>query len=157
MSLAKLEELVTTVVRLAKDAGATDSEATAGEGDEFETTVRLGEVEQVKEAGSRSIGVRVLSGKNVGSSYTSDLTPEGLRAMVAQAVELARIMTEDPHAGLPDADEFGSLKGDCPRESIGDDAREGKIPLGRRRPPLGDHFDPDTGSASVAHGHHHDR
>src|SRR6185295_3686775 len=99
-------------IRIATEAGATDAECTVAEGDEFETTVRLGEVEQIKEAGSRSAGIRVLFGKRTGSSYTSDLTEAGLRTMVSQAVDVARITTEDPHAGLPDADEFGSLPGD---------------------------------------------
>ena len=32
--------------------------------------------------------------------------------MVKSAIELAEITTEDPHAGLPDADELGTLDGD---------------------------------------------
>jgi PmbA protein len=48
----------------------------------------------------------------MGSSYTSDLTPEGIQKMVASAVDLAGLTTEDPHAGLPDASELGSLSTD---------------------------------------------
>ena len=36
------------------------------------------EVENLKEAGSRGAGLRVLIGKRTGSSYTSDLSPEGI-------------------------------------------------------------------------------
>ena len=39
--------------------GATAAECVVREGDEFSTLVRLGQVETLKEAGSRSIGVRV--------------------------------------------------------------------------------------------------
>ena len=58
-------------------AGATDAECTISEGDEFSANVRMGEVETLKEAGSRGAGLRVLIGRRMGSSYTSDLTPEG--------------------------------------------------------------------------------
>jgi PmbA protein len=105
-----LEELAAGVVKYALERGASGAECTVNEGNEFSATVRMGEVEQIKEAGSRGAGVRVLSGKRTGSSYTSDLTPEGLEAMVRQAVELARITTEDPYAGLPDPAELGVHK-----------------------------------------------
>jgi PmbA protein len=82
------------------------------EGAEFSVNVRMGEVETLKEAGSRGAGLRVLIGKRMGSSYTSDLTPEGIKLMVKSAVDLAGFTTEDPHAGLPDADELGSLNTD---------------------------------------------
>ncbi len=93
-------------------AGVTGAEATVSEGDEFSATVRMREVESLKEAGSRSAGLRILMGRRAGSAYTSDLSPAGIRRMVASAVELAAITTEDPHAGLPKPAELGSLPGD---------------------------------------------
>lgn len=104
-----LEQIAERVVSLARQSGATDAECTISEGSEFSATVRMGEVEQVKEAGSRGAGVRVLFGQRTGSSYTSDLTADGLAAMVAQAVALAQITTEDPFAGLPDPADFGAI------------------------------------------------
>ena len=102
-----LEEIANDVVKAAMREGASGVECTVNEGNEFSATVRMGDVEQVKEAGSRGAGVRVLFGHRTGSSYTSDLTPGGLAAMVKQAVELAKITSEDPHAGLPDAAGLG--------------------------------------------------
>jgi PmbA protein len=106
-----LDQIATDVVRWALDAGATDAECTISEGDEFGASVRLGEIEQLKEAGSRAAGLRILIGKRTGASYTSDLTAEGLRHMVRSAIELAEITTDDPHAGLPEPDELGKI--DC--------------------------------------------
>ncbi|MDQ2948645.1 MAG: metallopeptidase TldD-related protein [Acidobacteriota bacterium] len=105
-------DLAQEVIRLALDAGATAAECTIAEGDEFSANVRMRELETLKEAGSRAAGLRVLIGKRVGSSYTSDLGAEGIRHMVRSALEIAKISTEDPHAGLPDASELGSLRGD---------------------------------------------
>jgi PmbA protein len=56
--------------------------------------------------------VRVLVGKRTGSAFTSDFSDAGLRHMVASALDLAKITTEDPHAGLPDPEELGSIPGD---------------------------------------------
>jgi PmbA protein len=108
----RLEDTVQQVVEIARKRGASAAEATVSEGDEFSVTVRMGEVETLKESGSRGVGVRVLFGRHTGSSYTSDLTPEGLERMVSQAVDLAKITTEDPFAGLPDPADLGALPTD---------------------------------------------
>jgi PmbA protein len=107
-----LPELAQEIVRRALNAGATDAECTIAEGAEFSANVRMREVENLKEAGSRGAGLRILRGKHTGSSYTSDLSPEGVERLVRSAIELADITTEDPHAGLPEPDEFGSIDGD---------------------------------------------
>ncbi len=104
-----LPEIAQKAVRQALERGATDAECTISEGQEFSANVRLGEVETLKEAGSRGAGLRVLIGRRMGSSYTSDLTPEGIQKMVESAVDLAGLTTEDPHAGLPEESELGSL------------------------------------------------
>ena len=107
-----LAETATGAVSLARELGATDSECTISEGSSFETVVRMGEVENIKDAGSRAAGIRVLSGKRAGSAYTSDLSPEGIHQMVRSAIEIAAIASEDPMAGLPDESDMGQLSGD---------------------------------------------
>ncbi len=93
-------------------AGAGDAEAVAREGDEFSVSVRMGEVETLKESGSRGLGLRVFLGKRSASASTSDLTAEGIRQLVEGALALAKVTEEDPFAGLPEANEFGSIASD---------------------------------------------
>jgi PmbA protein len=112
MERQEIERLAGRLVELAAARGATAVEATVRSGDEFEAQVRRGEIETIKQAGSRAAGVRVLFGQRVGSAYTSDLTDAGLLAMVESAAGLARISTEDPSAGLPDSAELGALASD---------------------------------------------
>jgi len=100
------------MVALARRAGADQAECTLLEGAEFSANVRLGEVESVKESGSSGLGLRVLIGRRSGSSYTSDFSPAGIDRLVDSAVALARITSEDPHAGLPEPSELGSLDAD---------------------------------------------
>src|SRR5271155_1085482 len=105
--MSDLITLAADAVKRAIDAGATDAECTIMEGDEFSAAIRMRAVESLKEAGSRAAGIRVLVGQNGGSSYTSDLTPEGIATMVRGALDLAKITSEDPFAGLPDASDQG--------------------------------------------------
>jgi PmbA protein len=105
-------DLAAEIVQQALAAGATDAECTISEGDEFSASVRLRELETLKEAGSRAAGLRILQGRHTGSAYTSDLSADGLRHMVSSAMELAEITSEDPHAGLPDPADLGSVAGD---------------------------------------------
>jgi PmbA protein len=104
-----LLELANDIVKRALAAGATDAECTIAEGEEFTANVRMRELESLKEAGSRGAGLRILVGRRTGASYTSDLSQEGIEKLVHSAVELADITTEDPHAGLPEPEELGSI------------------------------------------------
>jgi PmbA protein len=107
-----LRELATDVVRRAMEGGTTAAEAVVREGNEFSTVVRMGNVETLKESGSRALGVRVFFGQRAANTYTSDLSPEGVQQMVSSALTLARVTSEDPHAGLPEASQLGAVKGD---------------------------------------------
>ncbi|HEY1766461.1 MAG TPA: metallopeptidase TldD-related protein [Terracidiphilus sp.] len=107
-----LESLTADVVALAMKAGASDAEAVVREGDEFSVNVRMGEVETLKESGSRGLGLRVFLGTRSASTSTSDFTPDGIRQLVEGAVGLAKVTEEDPFTGLPETAEFGSLPGD---------------------------------------------
>jgi PmbA protein len=107
-----LESLTAEVVALAVEGGASDAESVAREGDEFSVNVRMGQVETLKESGSRGLGLRVFLGRRSASASTSDLTPDGIRQLVEGALALARITEEDPFAGLPETSEFGSVAGD---------------------------------------------
>jgi PmbA protein len=107
-----LESLASDVVARAMKAGASDAEVVVREGDEFSVTVRMGEVETLKESGSRGLGLRAFLGKRTGSASTSDLTPDGIRQLVDGAMALARITEEDSFMGLPEPEEFGAAPGD---------------------------------------------
>ena len=106
-----LRTLAQTVLGKALHAGATDAEAVAYEGEEFSALVRLGEVETLKESGSRALGLRVFLGQRVASVSSSDFSPDSLDRLVSTALDLARITGEDPFAGLPDESAFGEVPG----------------------------------------------
>jgi PmbA protein len=107
-----LKEVATDIVRRAMKGGATAAECVVREGDEFSTLVRLGQVETLKESGSRAIGVRVFFGQRAASTYSSDFSRTGLDRMLSSALALAKITSEDPFGGIPPAEQLGQIAGD---------------------------------------------
>jgi len=110
--VSELLDIATAATRRALELGATGAECTVSEGEEFSAGVRMREVENLKQAGSRGAGIRVLAGNLTGSFRTSDLSTQGIETMVRGALDLARITTADPHAGLPDPADLGRFAGD---------------------------------------------
>ncbi|HKD00965.1 MAG TPA: TldD/PmbA family protein [Terriglobales bacterium] len=106
---ADLKDLAENLVGRAMRGGATAAECVVREGDEFSTVVRLGQVETLKESGSRAVGIRVFNGKRAASTYSSDFSREGLDRMLKSALELSKITSEDPFGGIPEPGELGSL------------------------------------------------
>src|SRR6476620_9656624 len=104
-----LKELAQDIVRRAMQHGATAAECVIREGDEFSTLVRLGQVETLKESGSKAIGLRVFFGKRSASTNSSDFSRTGLGRMLSSALELAKITSEDPFAGIPELEQLGFI------------------------------------------------
>lgn len=105
---AALVDLGRSVVERAVEAGANVAEASAHSGSHLSVKVRMRERELVEQAGSRALGLRVMVGKRVASTYTSDLSPAGQRTLIEDALELARLSEADEFAGPPDSSELSS-------------------------------------------------
>src|SRR4030088_2374566 len=157
---ADLREIAQDIVRRAINGGATAAECVVREGDEFSTLVRLGQVETLKESGSRSIGVRVFFGQRAASTYSSDFSREGLDRMVKSALELSKITSEDPFGGIPEPSQLGSLSGDLAlyHEDVYSLPGPDRIHYARRAEKAALDFDPriknsEGGSFDAATGH----
>ena len=102
--LQELLELGDRIVRMARDRGGANivAECLLRSGAELSAKVRKGEPELVEEAGTRSAGLRVIKGKRVASTSTSDLTDHGIERFVSDAIELVGLSQEDPFAGPAD-------------------------------------------------------
>ena len=155
-----LKEIAADMVRRAMAGGATAAEAVVREGDEFSTVVRMREVESLKESGSKAVGIRVFFGKRTASTYTSDLSPAGLKQMVDSALALGKITSEDPFSGIPEASQLGSIPGDLDlyHEDVYSLPGEERIAYARRAEEAALNYDPriknsDGGSFDAATGH----
>jgi PmbA protein len=90
--------------------------------------VRGDEIDFVKQARERTLGIRALVGgaRGLRSAHTStsDLAPEAVDRMVEATVALARATAEDPAAGLPD----GGFAEDDPELALSD-PRDRDVPV----------------------------
>jgi PmbA protein len=98
----------------AKAAGAADADALLLESDSLAARVRDAEIDYVKQARERVLGLRVFverpGGLSTGAVSTSDLAPETIDRVADEAVALARATAPDPAAGLPE----GGFAADAP-------------------------------------------
>ena len=109
--MSDLAELAASAVERAVAAGAGDAEAYTSEAENREVRVHGGEVESLTAATQRGLGLRVWIGGRVGYGFGTDLSPSGIEAIAARAVEAGRIADEDEFAAPPGGGEAPALAG----------------------------------------------
>lgn len=102
--LDEIKTVVEDVLKLAKDKGATAAEASMTKVQGIAVSSRMREVETVEFTNDGGLGISVYHGQRKGSASTADLSPDALRLTVEKAIEIAKHTSEDPCAGLADAD-----------------------------------------------------
>jgi len=104
---ASLLDVCEQLVKLAKKAGASDSEAYAERTRESSVKVRDGNVEELQQATSKGVGLRVFSAGRLGFAYGTDFSKEGLRGLAQSAVSLAKGAAKDQFNELPRGGQLG--------------------------------------------------
>jgi PmbA protein len=94
------------VIQRAIKKGATAADVLIREEDTFAVTVRMGEVETLKQAISRGMLLRVFVGKRTAASNSSDLSEAMIDRLVDETVSMAALTSEDDSGGLPDPSLF---------------------------------------------------
>ena len=114
----KLSECIELALEKARALGATQAEVAASSDEGLVASVRKGEVETVEFTRNHGFAITVYRGKAKGSSGTSDLTADAVATAVTAAWDIAQHTSEDPCAGLAEADlmatEFPDLDLDHP-------------------------------------------
>jgi len=99
MDLKKLGE---EIIKKANAWGADEAEACFQNIKTFNVNVRKGEIETLQKSVSAGLGLRIFINKQLGFSYTSDLSEKSLDEAIKKTFELARITEAKPWQGLPD-------------------------------------------------------
>ncbi len=95
------KDIAAFVVEQALKSGADEADVYLETGRESSVTVRLGELETLKQAHSKGLGLRAFLGNRLGFAYTSDFERKSLQAFARRTVEMAREISADPHNVLP--------------------------------------------------------
>src|SRR4051812_16059595 len=96
-----LKETAEHAIQRAKKNGVTAADVMIREDESFSVTVRMGEVETLKESISRGMLLRVFVGKRTATANTSDLSPAVIDRLVDETVGMAKLTSEDDSGGLP--------------------------------------------------------
>ena len=96
-------EALHALVAAARAAGADSADALLVNSASLSVQRRLGKIEQLERAEGFDCGLRVFIGQHQAIVATTDPSPSGFRALAERAVAMARVVPEDPHAGLPAA------------------------------------------------------
>ncbi|GGW83999.1 metalloprotease PmbA [Alteromonas halophila] len=102
--IADIQTIVDDVLKMARDKGATQAEASMSKIEGIAVSSRLREVENVEFTNDGGLGISVYVGKRKGSASTADLSKSALAKTVEKAVDIARYTSEDPCSGLADAE-----------------------------------------------------
>ncbi|MBP1684627.1 MAG: pmbA [Deltaproteobacteria bacterium] len=108
MSGQALEELAQDLLRAATRDGATAADVLVAEGDTLDVGVRLGEIEKIKQARQKHLGLRVFVHERSAISSSADFSRESLARLSRDTCDLARVIAPDPFSGLPDRDELAT-------------------------------------------------
>ena len=100
-NLDRLSGIAERSLEQLRSLGIDHAEVAVGTGRELEVTVRQGEVELVKEAGSSGLSVRVVQDGRVATSSTTDFREDALSAFLARAVEMAQVSEPDELSAPP--------------------------------------------------------
>lgn len=93
--------LVQRLVRFGRAQGADETEVSMVEGTAFNVDVRYGKIENLVEAGSRYLGIKVIKDKKTACATSSDLSKDSLHRLMKNAILRAEFATHDEYAGLP--------------------------------------------------------
>lgn len=105
----EFKALAEKIVKKALSLGADEAEVYLENTSRLDLDVRNGEVETVKQAASKGLGLRIFKEQKLGFSYTSDFSPESLDDFTKKTVQLSLVAEPKPWNGLPDLRE-GKLK-----------------------------------------------
>ncbi|MGH7724289.1 MAG: TldD/PmbA family protein [Candidatus Eiseniibacteriota bacterium] len=100
-SQVPLKQAAEMAVSFATKAGAAEADALIESGSQYTVNVHGGGIEQLKQAQTRGLGLRVFVDHKLGFVYTSDLRPDALKDIAEKAVALAKKSQPDEFAGLP--------------------------------------------------------
>lgn len=100
--MADIDDHLQLALDLARRAGADAADAVLIESRSLHLGWRLGALEELERKEERRLGVRVLVGRRVATAAGNRLERAVLADLIADAVAAARLLPEDPWAGLPE-------------------------------------------------------
>jgi PmbA protein len=100
--MAQSLDLLADLIASARAAGADTADAVLIAGTALSVQRRLGKTEHVERSEGRDLGLRVFLGQRAAIVSSSTVAPSSFKGLAERAVAMARVVPEDPYAGLAD-------------------------------------------------------
>jgi PmbA protein len=100
--MAQSLDLLADLIASARAAGADTADAVLISGTALSVQRRLGKTEHVERSEGRDLGLRVFLGQRAAIVSSSTVAPSSFKELAERAVAMARVVPEDPYAGLAD-------------------------------------------------------
>jgi PmbA protein len=100
------KDLASSLVKQCQKKGASETEAYLEEGRTLEIEVRNGDIESMKQAGLKGVGLRVFVEGKMAFAESSNFTEEALADVVDKAIALAKQTSFDEFNQLPSPSEY---------------------------------------------------
>lgn len=95
-------DLLADLIARARSAGADAADAVLISGTSLSVQRRLSKTEHVERSEGQDLGLRVFLGRRAAIVSSSTVAPSSFKELAERAVAMARVVPEDPYAGLAD-------------------------------------------------------
>ena len=137
------KNLATEIVAEFKKQGVDACDVYIVNGSQFNTTIRLGQIEKLQQSISKGLGMRIFKNDATALTYTTDFTDKSVKSLVKETMDLVKVSSADKFNGLAPKEFLGSYGGNLMLfdESLAKLSPEKKIETAKAAEDAGRSFD----------------
>ncbi len=137
------KNLATEIVAEFKKQGADACDVYIVNGSQFNTTIRLGQIEKLQQSISKGLGMRIFKNNATALTYTTDFTDKSVKSLVKETLEIVKVSGADEYNGLAPKEFLGTYNGNLMLfdESLAKLSPEKKIEMAKEAEAAGRSFD----------------
>ncbi|HEY0545196.1 MAG TPA: TldD/PmbA family protein [Pyrinomonadaceae bacterium] len=137
------KNLATEIVAELKKQGADACDVYIVNSSQFNTTVRLGQVEKLQQSIGKGLGMRLFKNSATALTYTTDFTDKSVKSLVKEALEIVKVSGADKYNGLAPKEFLGIYDGKLMLfdDSLAQLTPEKKIEMAKEAEAAGRSFD----------------
>ena len=137
------KNLATEIVAEFKRQGADACDVYIINGSQFNTTIRLGQIEKLQQSISKGLGMRIFKNNATALTYTTDFTDKSVKSLVKETLEIVKVSGADEYNGLAPKEFLGTYNGNLMLfdESLAKLSPEKKIEMAKEAEAAGRSFD----------------
>ncbi len=105
------KNLATEIVAEFKRQGVDACDVYIVNGSQFNTTIRLGQIEKLQQSISKGLGMRIFKNDATALTYTTDFTDKSVKNLVKETLDIVKVSGADKYNGLAPKEYLGAYNG----------------------------------------------